>query len=139
MTEKLERLYQEASCGNEEAFKFLLAWNKYCHGIDDVIDDQIKDPQQIISIFVLGTSLYNSNFWIKFQRDLYLTVILIANDFCDSNLEIEPFKDILRFSGNYMVKSVAFICGGYDCMRNISNKLNIASYTDHHTEKGEPI
>ena len=132
--EDVEKLYMEASNGNDEAFKFLIGFNNYCHGIDDIVDGEVKDSEGIVAIFFTAAVIFHNNYWIKNSKHLLPVLILITNDYVDSNNEKEKLRDMLRFCGNNMIKIVAFIEGGYELMRQVSPKLNALSYREHHDE-----
>lgn len=130
--EEAERLYDEIAMGNKEAYLFIHAWQQYCHSIDDIVDGDVKDSEGIISTFFTAAAIFNSNFWKEYGKELYLVVALITNDYVDSNNTLMPQKDFLRGTGNNMLMAIAFIIGGYSHMRNISPKLRILSFKEHH-------
>jgi len=137
--EQWERLFHDISNGNENAYMFLCAWSKYCHGIDDIVDKDISDAESIVGVFFTCTAIYSSAFWQAYSVQLFNVVALVSNDYVDSNDESIKDKDSLRFSGNYMLLAVANICGGYQHMRKFSRLLREIAYKEHHNDKGEPI
>jgi len=138
-SEETEKLYMQASNGNAEALQFLCMFNKYCHGIDDIVDGEVKDAEGIISIFLSAGTVFSHSYWQVNGRDLYMTLVLLTNDYADSTKPTEVMKDLLRFSGNNMIKAVAFLCGGYGNLRNISTKLNDLAFKEHHNSDNQPI
>lgn len=129
--EELERIYQEAANGNDEAFRFIVAWQTYCHGIDDLVDEDIKEKRQTINLFFQAATLYSSNYWLKYSHALYPLIALITVDFADSNEPEMPNSQFLAASGNNMIKAVAFIQGGYSLLEQVSGKLNKLSARTH--------
>lgn len=137
--EQWERLYEQICNGNKDAYLFLCAWNKFCHGLDDIVDEDIKTPEEVCEVFFQCTAIYSSVFWLNHQVQLYAVVALITSDYVDSNNPLVKEADILRFSGNYMLLAVALICGGYQHMRKFSVLLRDIANKEHHNDKGESI
>lgn len=134
--EELERLYQEIANGDEEAFRFVIAWQLYCHGIDDIVDGDEKSSEGIVAVFFTSCELYNSNFWLRHGRELHILVPVITNDYADSNSQNKKItkeqKDFLRSTGNNMLLAVSYITGGYPLMRKLSPKIREMSFREHH-------
>lgn len=131
--------------GDKEAAAFIRSWRAYVHGIDDIIDGDIKEPEQILRVFMQAAFLYAEPFYLKNLPRLYQLVINCTNAYADSvnweKSEVEwkrNFSDHYRHFGAEMVLAIAEICGGYDHMRQVSVYLREICWNEHHNEKGEP-
>lgn len=140
-------LYDEASCGNPDALRFLFHWNIFCHGIDDLIDAPTRaTPGEVIDAFAQANILYTHPFYQAHAVKLQMVVMLVTNAYADSvfwehekRSGLSAMADVLRFAGNEMVFAVALICGGYQHMRRISMRVRENSWITHHDETGKPI
>lgn len=144
----LATLYDEVTCGNSDALKFIFHWNIYCHGIDDIVDGALsmRDPEVVVSAFAQANVLYSLPFYQAHVARLQTVIALVANAYADSVMWEDShdkgqriMSDVLRFSGNEMLFAVALICGGYQHMRRVSAKLRNMSWQDHHDQHGEKI
>lgn len=133
--EEFEQLQMEVAKGNREALDFINSFNVTCHAVDDIIDEKKSDAIFVLDTFMAFINTMNHSYYLKNKTSLLPILLLCLNDYADSNLPSEKFKDVLRFSGNYMLKVVAFIEGGYNHMRYVSPKLNALAYKTHHDEK----
>jgi hypothetical protein len=139
-------LLDEVCCGNPDALRFLMHWNLFCHGVDDLIDMEDRPcPEDVISTFSQANILFTQPFYQANFARLQTTVMLSANAYADSVAwEKSPDKghrilaDVIRSYGNEMFMAVALICGGYQHMRRISQKVRDHSWKAHHDENGEP-
>lgn len=139
----LRALYAQASNGNEEACKFLIAFHVWCHEIDDLVDGECG-AEGIIRVAMHSASLFTMPFYQQFGATLLPHIAAIANLYADSVAwekdEAEwkrRLADVWRSAGNEMIFAVAFICGGFDHMRKFSAALRAISYSDQHSnEKG---
>lgn len=143
---ELGLLYDEACCGNREAMIFVIHWNLYCHGIDDIIDgeDSVKPQESVLAVFSEANVLYTLPFYREHWMKLQTVVQLVTNAYADSvawegdgSRDRRTMADVLRFAGNEMIFAVALICGGYANMRRISGRIREQSWKDHHNERGE--
>lgn len=138
-----QELYAQAANGDDSARLFLQAWCLYVHEIDDLIDNQVRDPEKLITALVSACTVFSTAFYVAHAHELEPVVLLATNAYADSlKWEKEPeawkrqWADVLRFSGNEMVVKVAEICGGYSLARNVSEKLREDSWCNHHNENG---
>jgi hypothetical protein len=138
-------IYDKAANGNPQARAFLGAWNEYCHAIDDLIDDEVKDYNRLLELLIKANLLYTMPFYQQHAIRLLPVVTVLTNNYADSiawEHEVESWKsqwsDIMRFSANDMVVAVASICGGQDLMREVSPMLKELAWISHHTEDGTP-
>ena len=141
-----EHIYNIICRGNEEALDFLRLWNRYCHDIDDLIDETIDpDPERILALLAKAALLYGHSFWVKNAAVLVPIVQQITSDYAESvawERANEPWKaqwaDHLRFAGNMMVETVGRIVGGYEHVRKYSGALRSLAYAEHHDKEGKP-
>jgi len=141
-----EPIYRKAVGDNEPALNFLLAFHRYCHEIDDFIDDGVRAPDKFIALLVHANVLYTLPFFALHARELSAAVATITRAYADSlwlTASEEAWKrqmgDTLRFAGNDMVRLVAQILGGYDRAREVSGNLILVAHEHHHDEQGNPI
>lgn len=132
----LMELYRTVAANNEEAFRFIIAWQHFCHNIDDDVDGQngMDKVENKIANYFQAAAIYSSNYYTKNAAHLFILIPLISSDYIDSNGNI-PQSTFLKGTGNNMLKAVAFIEGGWDLLRKVSPILNNLSYTEH-TIKG---
>lgn len=135
MDEIYERLLQEASGDNPEAFRFLIAWSNYCHAVDDIIDSDIRDSEGILNVFVMAQEIYGSNFYLSNFDRLFHSIRVVTSSYADSvsmarstELWQREEANIIRSCGNDIILLVASITGGYGVMRKIAFQLRKHSY-----------
>lgn len=140
-----QEIYSMACGQSREALDFLQAWTLYAHAIDDIVDNDRKDPEKFIDTLALANCVYSSSFYQAYNPFLRSIVLSVTNDFADSlkwEKATEEWKarwaDTLRFCGNQMVVAVATIVGGWQLARQVSLLLREDSYMNHHKD-GQPI
>lgn len=132
---------------DSEAVRFIVAFNEYCHAVDDIIDGDAKvDKEFIIKTFIQATALYSSNFYHKYAVQLYPIVLNLTNSYADSvkwEGAEEKWKrdisDVLRMSANDMITIVVGLVGGYDAMREVSCLMREVGYNRNHDTQGLPV
>lgn len=134
------------TCGNESAGDFLRVWRAYVHGIDDIIDGDITGPEAILGVFMQAAFVYSHPFYLSNLAALRQIVVNCTNAYADSVAWEKSDEDWKRnFADHYrhfaaeMVLAIAFICGGYNHMREASKYLREICWKEHHNEKGEAI
>ena len=141
-----KELATKVANGNDEALVFLGLWANYAHGIDDIVDEDIKGAEAIMHVFMLGHLVYNCPFFVRNRACLDAVMVHTYGLYTDSErLKKEgktwatAYADIIRCCGNDVVRAVAYIVGGFEHMQAISLCLAEESYKEHHNEKNEPI
>lgn len=125
--ERLMELYKLISNGDEDAFKFIIAWGHYVHNIDDQVDKDkgnMQSAEDICANYFNAFVLYNSNFWIKNRTMLLPLIPLITNDYLNSSDKALKSSDYLRSSGNNMLKMIAYITGDWPLLRQVSPMID---------------
>lgn len=132
--------------GNESAAEFLRLWRSFVHGIDDIIDGDIVEPEGVLRVFMQAAFVYSHPFFLNNLRELRQLAVNCTNAYADSVMwEKSPeawkrnFSDHYRHFGAEMVLAIAAICGGYDHMREVSKKLREICWIEHHNQQGEPV
>lgn len=141
-----EDIYKQAANGNMDALAFLMGWNHYSHGIDDVIDNEVKDYEFFLQVLAYANTLYSCPFYQKHVQKLQPIIRQVTSRYADS-VRMEKsdkawekqWADTLRFCGNDLVEAVAEITGGYDLLRKVSPLLRECSWKDHHNELEQPV
>lgn len=140
-----DAIYDLAAAGNPAAREWLELWNRYCHAIDDLVDEPMRPgPEVLVGTFVQAAELYTHPFWRQYGPALLPVVVIVSNAYTESvGWERQPgwpgnLADVLRFAGNEMVRAVAGICGGYARVRDVSRLLWGASIGEHHDSQGKP-
>lgn len=128
-----------------EACEFVNNYRDYIHGIDDIVDGDIKDSESILRIFSLGSRLFSSDFYHRYRQYLYPIEVLINNTYADSCLwEKDDINwkrrdaGVLRHTGIDMFLFVVFIIAGRDKMREISEKFRTQCHEFHMTKEENP-
>src|SRR5260370_42439230 len=145
----LEQLYAEIANGNEEAYKFIIAWQDQSHKLDDIIDNCESDPEVIIETMLSGQDLVLCPFFLQYKATLYPLHFLALSNYADSikwSRESVDYKqriaDIIRSCGNDMLLTVCAICSNpeeevaWRRIRRLSLILRELSYVTHHDKKG---
>lgn len=133
-----------------DAVRFFLAWNSYCHAVDDVVDDfslkGLPVPAEVLlRLLVQAAALYSSNFYQRYATQLYPLVLTITNAYADSvkweksdhSAKLQ-MADSLRTYGNEMLLTVIGLVEGWETLREISPLLREHSWNCHHDETGKP-
>lgn len=124
-------------CGNESAISWIVLGHAYVHEIDDLIDED-HTGERVCRVCALALQLYTHPFFMAHQATLASAMMVITNSYADSvRWEKETdwkagFSDWARHGWIDVVLLVAFLCGGYQHMRNQSLELRSQSYHDHH-------
>jgi hypothetical protein len=134
----------EVTNGNPIAADWLQKWWKYCHAIDDIIDEQ-RGPEALLEVLAEAVELYSHPFFLAHWFHLRPVIITITNAYADSvaweksgDSAERQMADTLRFAGVEMYCMVAAICGGYGHMRKVSPVLRKQTWADNHDEHGKP-
>lgn len=140
----------ELCCGNQEAMSFCDAWYRYCHSIDDCIDEMedghiTLSKDEIIGTFFQAAMLYNSPFWRQYSNMLFPLVLNITDDYATSvQWEKSPLlhrrvlANTLRQCGNRMYSMIALIAGGPEHMKTMSRKIQERDYVAQNYPDGTP-
>lgn len=145
MSADLEQLLQKAAGGNRDALAFLVAWHRYSHLIDDIVDGDAT-PQHVITVGRWANELYANPFYVEHRASLGPLVQLITAEYQDS-VEMEKSEqewerieaDTIRHTGANMIRVVAYLLGGYQAMMEISRDLRSLCYWGHHDKDGKPV
>lgn len=145
MSTPTDQLYDKAANGDRSAREYLELWNRYCHAVDDLVDaPERPSPESLLDVFVQAAVLYSHDFHRRHASTLLPVVMLVTSAYADS-VKCErkegwagALADVLRFSGNEMVKAVAMLTGGYPLVRDLSPVLWAVSYGEHHDAEGRP-
>lgn len=157
---EIEAIYRAAAAGDEPAYTFLKRWNFYCHRIDDLIDNAVKSPDELLGLLIDANLLYSHPYYQAHARELVLVVAGITGRYLQSvewedggdskddvyaKLDDGPSKlissprvwrrqwaDTLRFAGNEMVEAVAMIEGGFELQQRVGAACRENSWTAHH-------
>ena len=134
----------ELTLGNAYAADWLQKWAKYCHDIDDQIDER-RGAEAFLAILASAIELYTHPFFLAHWSHLRPIVISITNAYADSvawekseDFSERQMADTLRFCGVEMYCMVAAICGGYEHMRKFFPILRKQTWTDNHDAAGNP-
>lgn len=144
MSTDTDEIVARAANGNAEAHAFLVGWHRYCHALDDVVDLD-AEPSAAILVGRWANELYSMPFYQRHQCVLGPLVQLITCTYEDSviwqNASL-PWRqheaDVIRHAGADMVRMVAYLTGGYACMRAVSLDLRDLCYREHHDSEGKP-
>jgi hypothetical protein len=134
----------ELTNGNVAAADWLQKWARYCHAIDDLIDEA-RGPEALLEVLADAVDLYSHPFFLAHCFHLRPLVIAITNCYADSvawekseNAAERAMADVLRFAGIEMYCLVAGICGGYQHMRKYSPQIRRQTWKDNHDAEGNP-
>lgn len=142
--EQWKQLLLQASCGNQDAYKFLYVFLQVCHGVDDIIDGDIKSSEEVMEVFHIHHCIFSNPFYQQYQRELWPVICIIRNAYTDSvawekstKLVEKEVSNVIRSQGNDIIIAVALICGDWKLVRNIS--LKIRTLANHYQREGEII
>jgi len=130
--------------GRAEAVDFLQRWHRYCHAIDDVVDQGYSAPA-FLGVLAQAIDVYSHPFYVQYAQVLRITAVTVTSAYANSvEWEKDPvgwrfrIADVLRFASIQMDEAVATICGGYEHMRRFSPVIWDFCWQRQHTEQGEP-
>jgi hypothetical protein len=130
-------MFKRLTCGNESAAEFLTLWRSYVHDIDDLVDGDKTGAEFLLRTFLSAAFIYTHPFFLANLPALRQVIINCTNAYADTAAwEKAPdwrreFSDHYRHFGVEMVLAVAFICGGYDHMRQASPLLRSLCQAEH--------
>lgn len=134
----------ELTAGDLVAADWLIKWKKYCHDIDDLIDE-LFSPEHLLNVLAQAVELYSHSFFLAHVNHLRPIVISVTNAYADSvrwersgKLDEQRMADVLRFAGVEMYCMVAAICGGYAHMRKYSPQIRKHTWANNHDQTGNP-
>jgi hypothetical protein len=114
-----QRIYATASCGQPEAFLFLMAWHGWCHAIDDHVDEG-RDRVEVVDLCADAAVLFSCTFYQRHALALAPVVSVVAAKYRTSLTASPCLRDALRIAGNDMVLAVAYLTGGEPAVRRTS-------------------
>lgn len=136
--------------GNIEAIDWIQIGHRYIHEIDDLIDEdlpqanRVRGAERVCRIGAIAIQLYTHPFFIKNGAALSQAMLTNTNNYADSvrweQSEIpwqRNFSDWARHGWIDVALIVAYICGGWENMRNEAAELRALSYIDHHDDRGK--
>lgn len=135
--------------GNEEAMEWVQLGRRYCHEIDDLIDETIPKAdargglERVCRIGVMAMQVYTHPFFLKHREALSAAMMLNTVNYRDSVLCEAgadwrgQFSDWARHGWIDVVLLVGLICGGYETVINESLALREVAYTLHHDSAGD--
>lgn len=121
-----------------DALRWLFAYFRYAHYIDDLVDEP-KDEEAIRKTFALAEAMFASDFWRQHGPYLYPVLRTVHFDYFISaewERSDEEWKrrhaDLLRHCGNSVAVAVlALFCDDEQVMRT-AKRLKEFSHTYHH-------
>lgn len=131
--------------GNPEATELLKAGWRFCHAVDDVIDEAQWNADAILNTSALGIAFYSHPFYRRNIAALRMPVLIATSWYEDSvNWEKAPelwkrrWADVLRHAWNGVIMAVAYLVGGYEHMQAVSRPLLASCYVYHADRYGVP-
>lgn len=118
-----EEIILAAANGNKFAAQFLTAYAARCHHVDDSFD--LDKPicigdAEAAWLFELAVN----PFWNDHKATLLPVMMLATNAWMDSNnMPAGVMRDVVKGYWHEVVWLVAFICGGWQHMREVSKKF----------------
>lgn len=119
--------------GNEQAALFLVDYVAFCHHTDDLIDDRQQcSDESIIKIQLNLLRHFCFTGWVQ-QNSASLFPLIVSgfNAWLDSNVmanstdkRTQLSSDVVKGIYHEIVYAVAFLCGGYEHMRLVSQTRN---------------
>lgn len=112
-----------AANGNAAAAEWLLAWFRFCHLLDDLVD---RDTPVPLTANVIAASLVDfirvvsfNPFYGLHKAQLFGLVVQAANAWVDSEEGQQP-RDVLKGMWHEVLYHTAFITGGWGVLRGVS-------------------
>lgn len=135
--------------GNAEAADWLAQWQAYVHAIDDQVDgavDPAERTEQLLGTLAGASELYTHPFFLRHAAQLQLLIVLVTSAYADSvafeqsstNWKRE-WADHWRHVGAEVALAVAYLCGGYLHLRQMSPELRSRCHWKHHDPEGQRI
>lgn len=146
-SQKFEEIVREITKGNQAAYNFLVRFHELAHLIDDMIDEATGDEWKLRLLLKLITFFSLDPFYQQHKEQLFPMVIVALNDYATSVewekelVDDKPHKimaDHLRSNAQTVVEYVAFLCGGIENMRQVTDISWENSWRNHHDAEGKP-
>lgn len=122
------------------ATQFLLSYLSFVHVLDDVYDkDKPVSDERLVRVMIWWSEELLFNPWVRDNAvALWTTVVLGWNSWLDANQWAKQpnpkffASDVIKSNYQETVFLVAYLCGGREHMRAMSQK-----YREYNFEKGE--
>lgn len=122
-TSQLLAVYATASAGDPEAYVWLVAFHGWSHRIDDHIDEQNQHAAGVVDLCRDAVVLCCSGFFRRHAATLGPLLAVVAEKYHASLSATGRLADVLRLAGNDVVLAVAYIRGGTELVRQVSEAL----------------
>lgn len=120
---------------NAEALAFVKLFAAYAHRCDDIIDGDLKNPEDIIVTFEMAATVYSMPFYQKNIARIFPVIKVITNMYMDSVALEKGDKEwqlrtarVLSHAFNELIVACVEIVNGYDARRIVSMKLREFSH-----------
>lgn len=119
----LLKVYALAAGRDPEALAWLLAFHGWAHRIDDFVDGGSAFASDVVDLCAAGVVLTSSRFYQRHAEALGPIIAIVAEQYHASLTLTGSMEDALRIAGNQVVLAVAYLQGGAELLRTVSNLL----------------
>lgn len=135
--ELVEKLYSEIALEDSECIEFLKLYTRYCHEIDDMVDEHfcvenlIKTNNDLIRLMTCKYFIRNQQFLVG-QLYLAAEAYLASEELkTSSKYEERLCANYLSHEGNSMLLTVALLQGGFEHLRKVAMQVRKLTYLEH--------
>ena len=121
--QRADKIVELAANGNAAAREWLLAWYRFCHLLDDLVD---RDTPVPVSANTVAASMVDfvrvvsfNPFYGMHKAQLFGLVVQAANAWVDSEEGVQP-RDVLKGFWHEVLYHTAYITGGWPALRAVS-------------------
>jgi hypothetical protein len=119
------KILADVSCGNKQAADFCWSYIAFCHFVDDVADGETKkwSREELVNVNLEAILAFSVNPFFRLHKERLLPLIINAtNAWIDSEnpRHDQRMRDVLKTQYQEVVWQVAFLCGGYENLRRVT-------------------
>lgn len=137
--------YLRVANGDHEAANFLCNFHRWCHNVDDIIDESRWSPLLINKVLLEACQIYSHPFYRRHCAALQSQIIIATSAYADANkwekdgqLWKRQWAEVLRHAGLHVNFTVAMICGGWEHLRAYSAPQLAMAFIYHKDRHGTP-
>lgn len=130
--ERLNLFYHHVANGDDEAFKFITLYTKYCHEIDDLVDESFI-VEDLMKSQVSLSCVFSCEFFKKYFSILFTQIHLAGETYqaSETTEKDTALGEFLSHEGNNVLRTVALLTGGYRHLVDVSQQIRLLTYEEH--------
>lgn len=136
MKATVETILAAAANGNGEALRFLVAYARRAHWVDDLRDEEERPTPDRLAVEEADwlLTLSGNPFFLAHRAQLVPVMLLGLNAWVDSHVRPDHERDVVKGFWHETVWLVAWLTGGWSHLREVTGK-----YREYDHEGPVPI